>query len=394
MSVQNFASRTAVRILLLAAAPVLFAACTADQGPSPMPTGYKYLNRQYVVSSNGPVQTKVYPGEYPAPQAAPPMGLQPSPGEMATSMAPQPVAAAPVMEPAPMMASMAPATAVTTTASTSTTTTTTTATATAADAMTVSPQWTSAAADLLTKTEHDFGRLQDPVYVRDAAAGQAGESAFRQALNDVLAERHYKLATDKKMAPFAFDYSVGVPAPTGKTALSLTVLSQAKPIITEKGDYDLNPGAPAMQAPIAGSAVSPVAGMAPAATPPMASTSTSTSTSASAMTVSATPPAPAPVTAPPAASPAPSLAATGAQKPVIVTGPGSAPPPPLPAMAAISTPVPDEAASPTSTPAATPAPTYVYDGRSTNAPGRTAYEQRQGVNHEIDMASPDDGANR
>jgi hypothetical protein len=303
--------------------------------------------------------------------------MQPSAGEMQTAMAPVPVATAPVMAPAPMMAPMASTTTVTTTTATATTTAEPAiAPPLAGDA---APQWKSAAADLLTKTEHDFGRLQDPVYVRDALAGQMGEPEFRAALNSVLIDRHYKLATDKKLAPFAFDYSVGAPAPTGMSALSLTVLSQAKPILTEKGDYNLNPGAAAQ--PIAGMAApvpSPVPEAVPpapaapvAVTAPVAAPVSASAAPASDMTVSATPPAPAPV---PAAT-----AVSGAQKPVIVTGPGSAPPPPVPAMAAVSTPVPDAAA-----------PTYVYDGRSTNAPGRTAYEQREGMNREIDMAAPDD----
>ncbi len=384
-SMQKSVFRASARFLLLAAVPVVFAACAADNNPSPMPTGYRYSGRQFVVPSNGPVEQKTYPGEYG--QGAAPAGLQPSSGEMATPMASAPVTSSPVLAPAPMMAPM-------TSSTTSSTATTSTTAAAATDSIGIhaetTPQMKGAASDLLAKTEHDFGRLQDPVYVRDAHEGKADEASFRQALNEVLAQHHYKVAADKKLAPFAFDYSVGS-AESGKSPLSLTVLSQGKPILTEKGEYDLNAGAPVAMA-------APVSTPAPASAPQSEITASGTPESG-AMSASVTPPSAVPPATPVASAsaipPVPSTApmmstpeasatdAMASPQPVPVTGPGSAPPPPVAGMTAPSS-------SPSESAKAGDTPTYVYDGRHTNAPGRTAYEQLEGTNRQVNMVSPAD----
>ena len=364
MSFQSSAFRTSVRLFLLAAAPVLMAACTADFGPSPMPMGYKYDSSQaYRVPSAGPVQAMQYPGESAA--VAPTAALQPSAGEAATPMAstmPM-IANAPVQADAGPVPPMVGGTPVEPSSG---------------------PQWLAAAGDLLSKTEHDFGRLQEPVYVRDAMPGMTGEAAFRQALSDVLAIRHYKVSTDKEKAPFGFDYGVGEIV-SGKTPLSLTTLAQGKKIITEKGEYDLSPGAPVVtsstdkpssmppaDAPVAKTAEKP----APATTAMPRMGASTTDTGPRPEPSAALPP---PMDAPTAKAEAKTDAGSTDAAPKAAMMPPSTPP-------ATST---SQAATPDS--ATPPAPTYVYDGRSSGKPsGKTAYEELQGTGHEVGMAPPAD----
>ncbi len=197
----------AVARLFLFAAPLAITACASNFGPTAMPTGYKYQVNQYRTSA-GEVTVHEYPGQN-GPAAAP-ANMQPMAGNAAVPAA-DPVSvmppAAPVMAtPIDASANFAPANTVPPIA-----------------AVEVTPQWRSAASELLSKIESGFGRLKDPVFLREAAPGQQGAAEFRQALTDALTASKYKIAADEK-APFQMEY--GIENQGASSQLSLAVFGQ------------------------------------------------------------------------------------------------------------------------------------------------------------------------
>jgi hypothetical protein len=413
-------SRAVRRLLLLAAMPAILTACAADNEPSPMPTGYKYTNiQQYRVPVTGPERTMQYPGmnavngmqpsaaEMATPMGAPPMqdvtststmtsttqtsqaaaipltnmvnaappapppppaqALPPAPPPM---MAPPPMAPTPMPPPPPMPVPMPPEAA-----------------AMPSPAM-ATPQWQNAAEDLLGKAEVRFGRLRDPVYVRDAAPGQPGENEFRAALLQTMAREHYKIAPAADKAPFTFDYSLSG-QPNGEETITLKTVAEGREASRVTGMYNMAaPGAEAMApatapatAPMMVPATSPAASM-PSVRPPMPAAQTTPMQPVpwGSASPSSEPAAP----AGPTASAAPMYQA----QPPMQTEPSAIPPVPTHAPASAN----DDAAPETSTTTTSSDQTYVYDGRAMNAPGKTAYEQLHGTDHQVDAGSQDDGA--
>ncbi len=203
----------AARLLLLAA-PVALAACSADLGPSPMPTGYKFLNKSYSVPG-GPAPVMHYPGEN-GPAAATVQDTQPSSGDTSIA-APMPMVGQ--AEPVDMAAPDAVSAPVTD----------------GAAVAVGSVQWDSAANDLLGKLESAFGTIRESVYTREPNAGRADEAAFAQALKQAMEVRKYK-AGDKDKAAFAFDYTIAGQA-DGATLVSLNASAQGKLLARVEGRY-------------------------------------------------------------------------------------------------------------------------------------------------------------
>jgi hypothetical protein len=234
----------AVARLFLFAAPLAITACASNFGPTAMPTGYKYQVNQYRTSA-GEVTPHEYPGQN-GPAAAP-ANMQPMAGN---AMAPAADTSSSIPPAEPVMATPIEASANFAPADT----------APAMAAVEVTPQWRSAAAELLSKLESGFGRLQDPVFLREAAPGQQGAAEFRQALTDALTARKYKIGADEK-APFQMEYGVESQGPSSQ--LSLAVFGQGRQLAKETGSFNMS-----AQGPVA--AVVPMPVPAPSETPPPA----------------------------------------------------------------------------------------------------------------------------
>lgn len=321
----------AVARLFLFAAPLAVTACASNFGPTAMPTGYKYQVNQYRTSAG-----EITPHEYPGMNgsAAPQASMQPmagnamAPAADTTSAVPP---AAPVMAtPIDASASMAPAD-----------------TAPVAAAVEVTPQWRAAASELLSRLESGFGRLKDPVFLREAAPGQQGAAEFRQALTDALTASKYKIAADEK-APFQMEYGVENKGPASQ--LSLAVFGQGRQLAEQTGLFNM-------------SAEGPVAAAAPMPVPAPSE---------------ATPPAPAPV--------------AKAMDDHVMGG-------------AVTTPVPAETHASAAQPKQPEQQIYVYDNRNADSSGavseetqentgsraaRTAYEERLGEGKESTVSTEKD----
>lgn len=373
--------RSAVKLIALAALPLL-ASCAADTNPSPAPTGYKYQNQQYNAPYTGPVKPMSYPGMN---------GPQPAPADLATPMAPVPGAPAPlapatgpmpVYNPGPQT-SAAPAPVAPG------------AVNPGAGGPSAGPVWHQAAADLMNRTEHDFGHMRDAIYIRPPVT--PGETLFVQALTDTLRQRNYKLSTDLQKSAFVADYNVGAPGPTGQAGITLKIAGQdGHSLQQETGDYAVS-GDPAVMA-----AAMPVA--APLAVPPPwphPAAAPAPQTVAQAYPAQAAPAQGIPTQGMPAqgipsndapaqgypsqttysGQPAPQTAPSQQmnwQAPV----PGNQPGQDIPPVINYSPQTQQIPATPGSV-AVSDGKTYVYDGRATKPAGHTAYEQMQGVEHVV-----------
>ena len=336
-----FSLSSAVKLAALAMLSLGVASCAADLNPSPAPTGYKYTGQQYNAPWTGPVKHMDYPGMNAVPAAAPrPAAPMPAAADLATPMAPgpgAPPAMAPLTGPMPVYAPNDQS-AVTPGAGD------------AAD----SPVWHQAAMDLLNRTEHDFGRMRDAVYVRPAATPE--ETAFTQALSETMRQRRYKLSTDLQKSAFVADYSIA-PGADGQKAISLKLTAQdGQALQEETGHYAMN-GA------MAGAAAMPMAPAVPSSSPSPqpAPPASSFWGGHPVMTAEAAPPAPPPTMPVPVQVAVPDM-----------------PPPAVPPEAAR-----DQIPPSPGTVSSSNGTTYIYDGRATKPAGHTAYEQLQGVEHVV-----------
>lgn len=191
--------------LLFMAVPLMLAACSSDFGPTPMPTGYKYLNGQSRVSAGQPVMHQ-YPGQNGP--VAPPMPAAVMDGPLAmTPPAAGPVTASTLDAPAALDKPEAPPPM----------------------AAQAGPQWHMAASSLLDKTEKDFGQLKDPVFLRQLPGALPGSPEFGRALNDELMKRKYKVTNDDK-APFEIQYGVKGQPEANHALLALIVNAQGRQV--------------------------------------------------------------------------------------------------------------------------------------------------------------------
>ena len=355
--------RPAVKFILLAAMPLLAASCAADLNPSPMPTGYKYNGQQYNTPYSGPVKQMSYPG-----MGMPTTGPRPAPGDLTTPMAPAPDAT-----PAPLAPATGPMPVYHSEQQSAVTPGGIAPGAGGPDPVETArgPMMRQAAGDLLARTERDFGRIHDAVYIRPP--GSPDEAVFAQALNDTMRQRHYKISPDLQKSAFVADYRIGG-GDAGATDVELKINGQdGRTLQAEKGGYTMAAtpamadAAPVGHTPVGPAATAPVTAMAPAtmaaAQAPAPSFWTGRSAAPAQAMAQPVPPQPAPM--PPAQARLPDT------QPVAPVA--AAPPPPLPPQ------IPPSAGSVS----VSDGKTYIYDGRATKPAGHTAYEQMQGVEHVV-----------
>ncbi len=195
------------------ALPVFVSACaTADFGPNPMPTGYKYQNEEYKTpSGNEPADFSELGNRN---RAADVEALAPQEAAMvepAVSVDMNAVQGAPVA-PVTVKASVG--------------------------------GWMEAARDLIGRMTRDLGTPTELVYLEPAAG--VAHPGFEAALRMAMGEQGWKTVTGKGAGGFKLIYNIGSAdgADAARRMLAVRLVSGNHPVIEESGFYALA-GAPA-----------------------------------------------------------------------------------------------------------------------------------------------------
>lgn len=180
------------RILLVGAAvaPLWLAACTSDNGPYPMPSGYKHHADKYK-APNGPEMTKVAAAA-PAENTMPVADIQYEEPKVKAAVVP-------VVEPAELE----------------------------------TDQWQTAADSLIRDMTVHFGLPQLPVYVAPGKSIQ--EQSLAAALTNSLTKQNIAVSTERGVSPYALSYMIINPMDAGDTRKMVKIkLSDYDKVIAEE----------------------------------------------------------------------------------------------------------------------------------------------------------------
>lgn len=203
--IMSYKASSLSKILLVGAAiaPLWLTACTSDNGPYPMPSGYKHHADTYK-APNGPEMTKIA-------AAAPAENTMPSP-QIQYEEPKVKAAVVPVVEPV----------------------------------MLETEQWQMAADSLIRDMVVHFGLPQLPVFVERGKSIQ--EQSLAAALENALTDQKIAVSKERSISPYALSYMIINPMDADDTRkmVKIKLSDYDKVIAEESGLFTIGGGGEAM----------------------------------------------------------------------------------------------------------------------------------------------------